>query len=69
MMLEMVKQRAQFVIATHSPILLAYPGATIYSFDHPPVRRAAYGDLEHVRLTRDFLQDPERFLRRLGDPS
>ena len=56
---------AQFVIATHSPLLLAYPGAVIYSFDRSPVARVAYDDLDHVRLTRDFLQDPQRFLRQL----
>ena len=65
MLLEMVQQDAQFVIATHSPILLAFPGALIYSFDRLPVARAAYEDLDHVRLTRDFLNDPERYLRRL----
>jgi predicted ATPase len=52
---------AQFIIATHSPILLACPGARIYSFDTVPVRAAAYGELEHVTVTRDFLNDPQRF--------
>jgi predicted ATPase len=52
---------AQFVIATHSPILLACTGARIYSFDAVPVREVAYGDLEHVTVTRDFLNDPKRF--------
>lgn len=63
MLLDMVKQNAQFVIATHSPMLLAYPKAVIYSFDHAPVAAVAYDDLDHVRLTRDFLSEPERFLR------
>lgn len=65
MLLDMVTQDAQFIIATHSPILLSYPGAAIYTFDAVPVERIAYGDVEHVRLTRDFLADPERFLNRL----
>lgn len=65
MMLEMVAQEAQFIVATHSPILLAYPGARIFTFDAPPIRESAYEDLEHVALTRDFLNDPARFLRRL----
>jgi predicted ATPase len=56
------KARAQFIIATHSPILLAYPGARIYSFDQVPVASVAYEDLEHVAVTRDFLNDPKRFL-------
>jgi predicted ATPase len=61
----MVTQDAQFIIATHSPILLALPGARILDFDSQPVRWASYDELEHVKLTREFLADPERFLRRL----
>ena len=60
-----VRGGAQFVIATHSPILLAYPGARIYSFDHTPVVDVKYADLEHVTVVRDFLMDPERHLRHL----
>jgi predicted ATPase len=65
MLKDMVEQSAQFIIATHSPILLAFPGATILSFDERPVRPVPYADLAHVNLTRDFLQDPERYLRQL----
>lgn len=65
MMLDMVKQEAQFIVATHSPILLAYPGARIYSFDANPVSAVPYERLEHVSLTREFLASPERFLRHL----
>ena len=65
MLKEMVGQDAQFIIATHSPILLALPGSRILDFDSQPVRWAPYEDLEHVRLTREFLADPDRFLRRL----
>jgi predicted ATPase len=65
MLKEMVGERSQFIIATHSPILLAFPDATIYTFDQQPPRRVAFEDLEHVRLTRDFLNAPETFLRRL----
>lgn len=66
MLLAMAGQDAQFVIATHSPILLGYPEATIHAFDGGRIERARYEDLEHVRLTRDFLADPSRFLRRLS---
>jgi predicted ATPase len=65
MLKDMVEENAQFIIATHSPILLAMPGAGLLDFDSTPVRRARYDELEHVRLTREFLADPERFLRRL----
>jgi predicted ATPase len=54
---------AQFVIATHSPILLACPGARIYELDDAGLRPTAYDDLDAVRLTRSFLEAPERYLR------
>ncbi|CAA9313381.1 MAG: ABC transporter, ATP-binding protein [uncultured Gemmatimonadetes bacterium] len=56
---------AQFIIATHSPILLAFPGAKILSFDGGPITEVAYADLEHVALTRAFLNAPELYLQRL----
>ncbi len=58
---------SQFVIATHSPILMAFPGATIYSLDGGTPHRVTWGDLEHVTLTRDFLNDPDAYLRRLTE--
>ncbi|WP_027482668.1 AAA family ATPase [Deinococcus pimensis] len=61
------REGAQFLIATHSPVLLAHPGAVILDLDHDPVREAAYDDLDHVRFTRDFLSAPERFLRHLDE--
>jgi len=67
MMTDMLAEGAQFIIATHSPILLAFPSAVIYSFDATPVQAVEYQSLEHVTLTRDFLADPQRFLRHL-DP-
>ncbi len=57
------KKGAQFIIATHSPILLACPGARIYSFDQTPICEVDYEKLEHVVVTRDFLNDPGRFLQ------
>ncbi|MFI5311060.1 MAG: AAA family ATPase [Gemmatimonadales bacterium] len=62
---EMVQEDAQFIIATHSPILLAYPGATILSFDELPVRQVEYEALDHVTVTRGFLNEPGRYLRHL----
>ncbi|MBN1269921.1 MAG: AAA family ATPase [Kiritimatiellae bacterium] len=53
---------AQFVIASHSPILLACPGASIYSFDHAPVSKIRYEDTELYRVYRDFLEHRERYL-------
>lgn len=62
---EMTEQDAQFIIATHSPILMAFPQALILSFDERPVQSVKYESLEHVNLTRDFLNNPEVFLRHL----
>ncbi len=64
---QMVKQDAQFIIATHSPIILAYPGATLYNFADGRIEAANYDDLEHVSITRDFLNNPQAYLRHLLD--
>ena len=55
----------QFVIATHSPILMAQPDATILHIADGRIGPVAYDEVEHVRLTRAFLAQPERFLRGL----
>jgi predicted ATPase len=62
---DLVSHGSQFLIATHSPILMAYPGATIYACTDTGISRVAYQDTEHYRITRDFLQAPEQFLREL----
>jgi predicted ATPase len=62
---ELVQQNSQFVIATHSPIILAYPDATIFAFDDGGVHEVDYEDADPVRLTQSFLQARERFLREL----
>lgn len=56
---------AQFIIATHSPILLTLPGATVLSIDEGHLREVSYRDTEHFQLTRDFLNAPERYHRHL----
>jgi predicted ATPase len=62
---QMVEKDSQFIIATHSPIILAYPGAVILSFDGGALHQVQYDQLEHVNLTRDFLRNPQAFLRHL----
>jgi len=63
---DLVEQRAsQLVIATHSPILMAYPKALIYRLAPSGIERVAYEDTEHYRITRDFLSSPERFFKGL----
>ncbi len=56
---------SQFIIATHSPILMALPGATILDFDQAPPAAVDWDDVEHVALTRAFLNNPASFLRHL----
>src|SRR3546814_19019543 len=60
----------QFVIATHSPILLALPGARIYELTAEGAQETDFDSAEPVRLTRSFLQAPDRFLHHLltNDP-
>ena len=53
---------AQFIVATHSPILLACKNATIYNFDEMPVSEVKYEDTEHFRVYRDFLNHREKYL-------
>jgi predicted ATPase len=52
---------AQFIIATHSPILLALPGALIYSFDGNVIKTIPYETTDHYRIYKDFLNDPKKF--------
>jgi len=61
----MVDQDAQFIIATHSPILMSFPGATLFNFEKNAIHQTAYDDLEHVNLMRSFLNDPQAYLRQL----
>jgi len=53
---------AQFIIATHSPILLAYPGAQIFSFDSSRIEEVDYEDTAHYRLYKQFFTDRSVFL-------
>lgn len=59
--------QAQFLIATHSPILMAYPGSAIFSLDGTCITPIDYRETEHYRLTRDFLLEPDRYLHHLFD--
>jgi predicted ATPase len=58
---------AQFIIATHSPILLTLPGATVLSLDGGTIREVRYDETDHYQVTRAFLESPDRFFRHLFD--
>lgn len=62
---DLVELECQFVVATHSPILLALPGATILQLDDDGVHPVTYADALPVDLTRRFLADPDSYLRHL----
>ena len=65
---DLVRQKSQFIVATHSPILMAYPDAYIYSFTSAGIQRIAYEETEHFRVTRNFLVNPQRMLNVLLAP-
>ncbi len=56
---------SQFIIATHSPILMAYPGAIIYCISESGIRKADYEQTEHYKITKAFLENPDRMLNEL----
>jgi predicted ATPase len=62
---DLVQAESQFLIATHSPILMAYPDAWIYQCDGDGIRRIAYEETAHFQVTRDFLANPQRMLNML----
>lgn len=64
----LVQKKSQFIVATHSPILMAYPHAHIYAFSPKGIERMNYRDTEHYRVTHDFLSNPERMLDELLAP-
>ena len=64
---DLAHDRSQFVIATHSPILMAYPDAWIYQIGSDGLQRIAYEKTEHYLVTRDFLSDPKRRIADLLD--
>jgi predicted ATPase len=66
-MADLVAEGSQFIVATHSPVLMGYPEATIYRLDDGGVEAVAYEQTEHYQLTRSFLESPGRFLRHLFD--
>jgi len=62
---ELVVEHSQFIVATHSPILLGYPDASILELSDDGIRTISFDEAPQVELTRAFLDDPQRFLRHL----
>lgn len=64
-MARLVEERSQFIISTHSPILMAFPNARVYLLEEDGIRSVDYRETEHFCLTKRFLNDPESMLRYL----
>ena len=60
---DLILDNSQFIIATHSPILMAYPDARIYQCSKDGLSEIEYEDTEHFQVTRDFLANPQRMLK------
>ena len=60
-----IDRGSQVIIATHSPIIMAFPDAEIYFFNHDRLEMVQYDDLESIKILKDFLNDPNRYLHHL----
>lgn len=67
-MKELVDNNSQFIIATHSPILLSYPNSTIYQFSDSGIERVEYKETDSFKVTKYFLDNPEKMLNWLFEP-
>jgi predicted ATPase len=63
---ELVKNNSQFIISTHSPILMAYPNAEIYEIKDGKLQKTVWNNCMHVMITQYFLQNPQKMLKELG---
>lgn len=61
----LLKNNSQFIIATHSPILMAFPDADIFEFDNGGIKKTTYKDTEHYNITKQFFDDPDRMMHYL----
>ncbi|MES2468225.1 MAG: AAA family ATPase [Verrucomicrobiota bacterium] len=62
---DLVQDFSQFIITTHSPLIMAYPEAWIYQFTPAGIRRVAYEETEHYRITHTFMRNPQAMMREL----
>ena len=64
---ELVEDESQFIIATHSPIIMAYPNAEIFLLSEDGINKTQYTDTEHYQTTKRFINDPERMIDMITD--
>ena len=66
-LMEVLKRgNAQFIMATHSPILMGMPGAVLYEITEDRMEKVEFKETEHYRITKNFLENPGNYLRHLG---
>ena len=64
---DLEKRNSQFIISTHSPILMAYPGADVLYLTDAGIRSVSYKETEHYQITKEFLKSPEKMCQYLFD--
>ncbi len=62
---ELVRSSSQLIIATHSPIILAYPNAKVFNFSENGIEVVKYQETEHFQVYRNFINRPDRMIKRL----
>lgn len=60
---DLIKERSQFIIATHSPIIMAYPNSVIYQLNNGNLEEVLYRDTEHFAITKEFINNPDKLLK------
>ena len=66
---DLIQQGSQFLIATHSPILLAYPDSTIYQFSAEGIDTVSYQDTDTFQIMKAFINNPEKMLQIMDENS
>lgn len=62
-MQKLVEKDSQFIVATHSPILMAFPGAKVFEFSKNGIEEKDYRETEHFQIMKTFTHDPERMMK------
>ena len=59
----LIENDSQFIIATHSPMLMAFPGAEVFEFSKTGIEKKDYKETEHFQIMKNFTHDPERMMK------
>jgi predicted ATPase len=64
---DLVKRDSQFIVSTHSPILMAFPGAEVFELSEKGINAVPYQETDHFRVTKQFINAPDKMLKYLFD--